>query len=682
MQSRLVRKYWFEILLIVAVMAVHLFAATSDAYNFPSNWFTRDDAYYYFKVAQNITEGHGITFDGINVTNGYHPLWMVLNIPIFALARFDLILPLRILLMVQGAFSAAAAVLIGRIASDAISRPVGIAAASWWAFDLYLHNVMYEYGLETGLASFGVALLLYQLYRFEKSWRSLPPTLGRIAGLATFALLPMFSRLDLVFLAGLAGLWIMLRGTSLRILLPLDMLLAAVSVLAGMISRLGVPGYYDYTQAAVVFIVASALSKLVLYFLFGLYQPIASRPFVRTVLAVVLAVTISTIITAGIMLATSPLLGGFPRLVLLYDWIFNLLGMLALRGLWRLFTQHTNDSSIRPVEQLEAHWQRWLKEGMVYYATLAIPLGLYMLFNKLVIGTAMPVSGQIKRWWGTPGSRAYGGSARTPLDFWGLGSSADFNAWNPLTGWLEQMSHTFRVWLGFYRNDEAYIILLMLAAAAWMLVLFLNRRKAVRAAILAGLPLLLTASIVQVISYNLSGYSAMKEWYWITEPIFLVFAIGLAAWLLLQPFQRSSLARGATWLAVAALSLWMAWGFSAVIFQRMPHGARPPGGPYMDSVRFLEENTPPGSIIGMTGGGNVGYYIQERTIVNMDGLINSPRYFEALKAGQGTQYLQAMGMDFIFANPEILQGVPYKGQFVTGAALERYGGKVLMEFAP
>lgn len=35
-----------------------------------------DDAYYYLETAVNIACGHGSTFDQINPTNGYHPLWM------------------------------------------------------------------------------------------------------------------------------------------------------------------------------------------------------------------------------------------------------------------------------------------------------------------------------------------------------------------------------------------------------------------------------------------------------------------------------------------------------------------------------------------------------------------------------------------------------------------------------
>lgn len=46
-----------------------------------------DDAFYYFKVAQNIIAGYGSTLDGINPTNGFHPLWMVLLLPIAALVH-------------------------------------------------------------------------------------------------------------------------------------------------------------------------------------------------------------------------------------------------------------------------------------------------------------------------------------------------------------------------------------------------------------------------------------------------------------------------------------------------------------------------------------------------------------------------------------------------------------------
>ncbi|RJP58326.1 MAG: hypothetical protein C4543_08435 [Ignavibacteriales bacterium] len=46
--------------------------------------FSLDDAYFYLKIADNISSGFGSTFDQINMTNGYHPLWvLVLSIYFF-----------------------------------------------------------------------------------------------------------------------------------------------------------------------------------------------------------------------------------------------------------------------------------------------------------------------------------------------------------------------------------------------------------------------------------------------------------------------------------------------------------------------------------------------------------------------------------------------------------------------
>lgn len=682
MLKKITLSTWYEILLITAVLGVHLYAATSDAFNFPASWFTRDDAYYYFKVAQNITEGHGITFDGVNPTNGYHPLWMLVNIPIFALARFDLILPLRILLMVQAALSAATGVLLFRMVKGTVSPMLGVLASAWWVTDLYLHSAMYEFGLETGLAAFTVTLLLYQLWKLERTWRTEGVSLRRVAGLAVFAMLAMFSRLDLVFLAVLAGAWILLRGTRLRSLLPLDILLAAVSVPACLLYRLGLPDYYLYENAAVVMLALSVGSKFLAYFFFGLYQPPATESLGQTLKKVALAVTVSSLFTTAVMLAAAPLLGSFPRVTLIYDWAFNLVGLILLRLLARAFSQNTDRTALSPVELLKTHWQTWLKEGLTFYGILGGALLAYMAFNKIVIGSAMPVSGEIKRWWGTFGSKVYGGTARSPLSFWAVNFEGDFDAWRPFTGWIVRAGKFFASLRGDYRIDDYYITLLIAIVILFVFVLAFNRREAVRGAAHFSLPVLLTASFIQVLSYNLMGYAALKEWYWIMQPILAVLILSLVMGILVRPLMKPKVAQLVLWLVVAGVFLSRFWLLGTAIVERMPHGLYGPTLPYLDSVRFLEENTPPGSMIGMTGGGNVGYYIKDRIIVNMDGLINSPAYFEALKAGQANDYLDHIGLDYVFANSGMLEGVPYRSQYALGSTIARYGGKSLMKFSP
>jgi hypothetical protein len=55
----------------------------------PFEWLLRhvicDDAFYYFTIARNVVQGHGFTFDRLAETNGFHPLWMVLILPLYAL---------------------------------------------------------------------------------------------------------------------------------------------------------------------------------------------------------------------------------------------------------------------------------------------------------------------------------------------------------------------------------------------------------------------------------------------------------------------------------------------------------------------------------------------------------------------------------------------------------------------
>src|SRR5262245_58636191 len=162
---------WFEIILVIVVGAISLYGASADGQNFSRRWFTRDDAYYYFKVAQNISEGHGSTFDGIDVTNGYHPLWMLVCIPIFALARFDLILPLRILLLFMSGLSVTTGILLYRLIGKIFFPAIGAMAAFYWVFSHDVFATLYQNGLESGIAAFFVVLLVYKLYEFELSWR-------------------------------------------------------------------------------------------------------------------------------------------------------------------------------------------------------------------------------------------------------------------------------------------------------------------------------------------------------------------------------------------------------------------------------------------------------------------------------------------------------------------------------
>ena len=114
----------------------------------------------------------------------------------------------------------------------------------------------------------------------------------------------------------------------------------------------------------------------------------------------------------------------------------------------------------------------------------------------------------------------------------------------------------------------------------------------------------------------------------------------------------------------------------------MPYHYWTPASPYVNIIPVLEANTEPGSRIGLTGGGNTGYFIEGRTIVNMDGLINSQPYFEALKNGTAGEFLENMGLDYVFANKAILESQPYKNLFdayLMDTGIE-FDGNTLMKY--
>lgn len=70
-----------------------------------------DDTFYYYKISANLASGVGSTFDGKNLTNGYHPAWGFLLVPLFKLFGTSET-ALRAALGLQCALVAAAGVMV------------------------------------------------------------------------------------------------------------------------------------------------------------------------------------------------------------------------------------------------------------------------------------------------------------------------------------------------------------------------------------------------------------------------------------------------------------------------------------------------------------------------------------------------------------------------------------------
>ncbi len=96
-----------------------------------------DDAYYYFVIARNIAHGLGSTFDGLSATNGYHPLWMMLLVPIFALKSGSIWIPVRLALTLCAVLDLITGILVFRFFSRLNLRREALIASTLWLLAPY-----------------------------------------------------------------------------------------------------------------------------------------------------------------------------------------------------------------------------------------------------------------------------------------------------------------------------------------------------------------------------------------------------------------------------------------------------------------------------------------------------------------------------------------------------------------
>lgn len=130
-----------------------------------------DDAFYYFKIAENIANGNGVTFDSLSQTNGFHPLWMAVITPIFLFIH-QKALAIHFILTISALIGSLAIWIFYRILFQLdISRKVRLAATFLFAFlpALYLSGAGTMNGLETSLNVFLIFLFILSYLRVFNS---------------------------------------------------------------------------------------------------------------------------------------------------------------------------------------------------------------------------------------------------------------------------------------------------------------------------------------------------------------------------------------------------------------------------------------------------------------------------------------------------------------------------------
>jgi hypothetical protein len=168
-----------------------------------------DDSFYYLEIARRAADGQGFTFDGVNATSGFHPLWEWLLVPLNLVVAGDTayVRAARLLSLVM---LAAAFVIVTRLIWRTGGAAPALAAACLAAHQTTVLTDATS-GMETALVALCLAVLLWSLERFFRD-----PTDGRAfaAGLAAAVL--VLARLDMVLVLPIVLLVVVVRLRSVR----------------------------------------------------------------------------------------------------------------------------------------------------------------------------------------------------------------------------------------------------------------------------------------------------------------------------------------------------------------------------------------------------------------------------------------------------------------------------------
>jgi hypothetical protein len=638
------------------------------------NWYLTDDAFYYFKTAQNIAEGNGITFDGLASTNGFHPLWMVICVPVFALARYDLFLPLRVIAAIQILMNAASGYLLYSIFSKKISKTTAWIVAIFWMFYSPIHELTTKSGLETGLNAFMLIVLIYALSKL--SWgESDENHFWEIFRVGLCGAGVLLSRLDNIFILIMAGVWLVFRGKRISNISQIDFLLILVSVTASFFFRLeSNENIFDYLSFLYLLIGFSLVIKPTLLYLFQCYESDPEKITIRYLIKPFLAISLSSgliFIILYVLYDVLHVLKGFPRSTVMIDWVFSLF-LIGGYHLYLIKRDLVNGSKKEDVS-LKSNWRVWMSRAVGYFSPISITLIIYLIFNYRYAGTAMPVSGQIKRWWGTLPNTVYGQPIKT---FTGvikelLDPSRERGPFWLLMQPLGVAANKLKVFLGYPQTENVFdpVNISVIAGVIILVValLFFGKQsgKFKKYALTLVLLPILTGALFHAMSYKSTGYLHAKSWYWIGEMILIILFLSILLTIFLEIVEKRSWGKKFTSISTLIVC-GVLWGmFSLSILQQFPLNGKVPLEYDIDGeVQFIRAQTKPGDVIGMTGGGLTAYFVPNRTILNLDGLINSADYFRRLQDGEVTEYLIENNMKYVYGEELIfLDSDPYRWIF-------------------
>ncbi len=293
----------------------------------------------------------------------------------------------------------------------------------------------------------------------------------------------------------------------------------------------------------------------------------------------------------------------------------------------------------------------------------AIILGIYVTVNKIIFGTFTPVSGQVKHWWSSLVNPIYGNVASNFGGVLGFPDNSS-TSWPAFLAVIRYISVPLMKW--FQAGDKTGRTMMdILAAVIILALILLLLRKSigfwVETIQRIGIQPLLAACLLQVLYYGISGYVHTRTWYWIGELVLFVLFIAIVADAIVQKLYKI-LSDISVKVVFLTASLFVVIAFYVYAIQNYPYAVSDNSeNPFIEQARLVEIATDAGTLIGTTGGGGLSYFIEGRTIINLDGLMNSTEYFELLKSGEADKYLDKIGLDYVYEKKYVVEeSDPYR----------------------
>jgi len=161
-----------------------------------------DDSYYYFLIAKNTAQSGVVSVDGIHQTNGFHPLWASLLIPIFGFSSMPTDLHVHLALTLGCLLDGIAIWAVSQIAMRlGKNGTLAILAGCLYAFNPMV-VLQATNGLETSLAM--ATLMMFWLCFLH--WLEGRPTRWKDVGIGVLSGLVLLARSDNAFFLGFAFL--------------------------------------------------------------------------------------------------------------------------------------------------------------------------------------------------------------------------------------------------------------------------------------------------------------------------------------------------------------------------------------------------------------------------------------------------------------------------------------------